>query len=296
LYYGNVLGSILPPVHTESMAAVDPLPPEVLRRICTIIGDTENGLTGREIARLLDDARIDDPGEMTKKDRLYVALSNRQRKDGVSNAVLACIQLALSPARFLSSPESFDGWRHQVNEALSFAGLMVDESGKVTRLAKAASTLSEARARANRFKEALRDRNVHHLVIVGCASEIDDENYFHAVFETTKSLADRIRTMSGLSEDGVTLVDRALGRPSGGLPVLALNSLTTRTEQSEHDGYANMVRGLFGAFRNTTAHRPKVTWPISAQDALDMMTTASLLHRRLDNAVEVPAHLRGTSS
>jgi uncharacterized protein (TIGR02391 family) len=278
------------------MAAIDPLPSGVLRRICAVLGDTAEGLTGREIAALLQEARIDDPGEMTKKDRLFEALSVRQAKDGASNAVLACLKIALSPARFLDAPEAFDLWRDPINEALAFVGLVVTEDGTIKHLARAASTLSEARTRANRFREALRTRGVHHLVLSGCASEIEDENYFHAVFETTKSLADRIRCLTGLTEDGTTLVDRALGRSLGRLPMLALNRLETRTDQSEHDGYANMLRGLFGAFRNTTAHRPKVSWPISEQDALDMMTTASLLHRRLDDAVQVPAHLRAEAA
>jgi uncharacterized protein (TIGR02391 family) len=242
------------------MAAIAPLPSGVLRRICDVLGDTELGLNGREIAALLREARVDDPGDITKRRRLFEAFQARQTRDRAANAVLACIELALSPDRFLDAPEAFDLWRSQINEALSFVGLVITERGSLDRLDRAASTISEARARANRFREALRERKVHHLVLSGCASEIEDENYFHAVFETTKSLADRVRTLTGLSEDGTTLVDRALGR-SGSLPMLALNKLESRTDQSEHDGYANMLRGLFGAFRNTTAHRPKVSWP-----------------------------------
>ncbi|MFL5897640.1 MAG: TIGR02391 family protein [Solirubrobacterales bacterium] len=194
----------------------------------------------------------------------------------------------------MDAPEAFDYWRTPINEALAFSGLMVSEKGEIRRLPKAASTLSEARIRANRFREALRARGVHHLVIAGCAAEIEDENYFHAVFETTKGLADRLRSLSGLNEDGTTLVDRALGR-SGSFPIVAMNRLESRTDQSEHDD-TEMLRGLFGAFRNTTAHRPKVAWPISEADALDMMSIASLLHRRLDQAVVVPAHLRSQAA
>ncbi len=278
------------------MTAIDPLPSGVLRRICAVLGDTADGLTGRQIAALLREAHIDDPGEITKKDRLFEALNARQTKDHASNAVLASLKIALSPARFLDAPEAFDAWRRPINEALAFVQLTVGEDGSIKHLAKAASTLSEARARANRFREALRDRKVHHLVISGCASEIEDENYFHAVFETTKSLADRIRDLTGLTDDGAALVDRALGRSSKNLPMLAVNRLETQTDRSEHDGYANILRGLFGAFRNTTAHRPKVSWPISEQDALDMMTTASLLHRRLDVAVLVPVHLQASAA
>ena len=44
----------------------------------------------------------------------------------------------------------------------------------------------------------------------------------------------------------------------------------------------NLIKGLFGAFRNTTAHSPKIHWNITEQDALDILTTISLVHRRLD--------------
>jgi len=48
----------------------------------------------------------------------------------------------------------------------------------------------------------------------------------------------------------------------------------------------NLLKGLFGTFRNTTAHAPKFTWRIKEQDALDILSMVSLVHRRLDNAVE----------
>lgn len=50
-----------------------------------------------------------------------------------------------------------------------------------------------------------------------------------------------------------------------------------------------LTKGMFGTFRNTTAHAPKVSWPIGLDDALDLLTLASLLHRRLDSAHVTPA-------
>lgn len=46
-----------------------------------------------------------------------------------------------------------------------------------------------------------------------------------------------------------------------------------------------MIRGIFGAFRNLTAHDPKILRPVSEQDGTDMLTMISLLHRKLDAAV-----------
>lgn len=77
-----------------------------------------------------------------------------------------------------------------------------------------------------------------------------------------------------------------------GLP-LTLNNCSlvwyisqTESEQSEQKGFANLLKGIFGTFRNTTAHAPKVTWVIEEQDALDILSTVSLIHRRLDGAIE----------
>jgi uncharacterized protein (TIGR02391 family) len=45
-----------------------------------------------------------------------------------------------------------------------------------------------------------------------------------------------------------------------------------------------VLKGLFSAFRNPAAHAPRVAWATSRSDALDMLTLASMLHRRLDKA------------
>jgi uncharacterized protein (TIGR02391 family) len=119
-----------------------------------------------------------------------------------------------------------------------------------------------------------------------CRAEILAEDYFHAVFEATKSVADKIRRISGLQLDGAELVDAAFGGVGPGkTPLVAVNTLCTPTEQSEHKGLADLLRGMFKAFRNTTGHAPRVHWNVTEQDALDLLTLASMLHRRLDSAV-----------
>jgi uncharacterized protein (TIGR02391 family) len=94
--------------------------------------------------------------------------------------------------------------------------------------------------------------------------------------------------LAGLATDGAQLVDQAFGFHDGEHPRVAFNSLQTETERSEHRGLMNLIKGLFGTFRNTTAHAPKIPWPINEQDALDILTLASLLHRRLDDAFRTP--------
>jgi uncharacterized protein (TIGR02391 family) len=189
----------------------------------------------------------------------------------------------MQPARFLGKAEQFNRLRSDLNQALAFCGLHLREDAKFAKVSEA-KTLSEAQARASRLRNALLQRNVHPDVLAFCRAELLQENYCHAVFEATKSVAEKIRTRTGLTSDGADLVDKAFGLSS---PVLAINTLRTETEQSEHKGFANLLRGMFGTFRNITGHAPRVTWPISEADALDLLSLVSYLHRRLDGAAPV---------
>jgi len=193
----------------------------------------------------------------------------------------------MDPVRWSGRSAAYESMRQQVNTVLSFSGYVVGEDGSL-RLVPKAYTLGQAEARAGRLRAELQRRSVHPDVLRFCRAELLQENYFHAVFEATKSVAEKIRQMTGLTSDGAKLVEQALGLGKSGFPVMAFNSLRTDTERSEHTGMVNLLKGMFGAFRNVTAHAPKITWPISEQDAMDLLSIASLLHRRLDNAVLVP--------
>ena len=170
---------------------------------------------------------------------------------------------------------------------LAFIGLKIRDDGKVGRT-EHASTLSEAAKLANRLHTELNRRCTHTEVLKYCREEILNKDLFHAVFEAVKGLAERIRQMTGLTEDGSRLIDQALAT-GGAVPILAINNLHTETELSEQNGLANLTKGVFGMFRNVTAHVPRITWPINEADALDIFTTLSLIHRRLDGAQGNPA-------
>ncbi len=238
--------------------------------------------------RLLPDAGIADVSQQsTKWKRLYESLGARQNNDRTGTAVCKFIKVAMAPERFGNEPERFEGHREALNLTLAFVGLELRENGKLYPAAPTA-TLTEAQERANALKAKLRDRNVHEDVLAFCRAELVQKNYFHAVFEATKSVAEKIRVKTGLSSDGADLVDEAFGMKQG-MPALAFNLLETLTEQSEHKGLAMLVKGTFGTFRNPAAHAPKVSWPIDLDDALDLLTLVSMLHRRLDAAHVTPA-------
>lgn len=66
--------------------------------------------------------------------------------------------------------------------------------------------------------------------------------------------------------------------------MLAINSLSTPSEESEQKGFATLVKGLFGMYRNPVAHDPRVTRTVTDDELLELLTTLSMIHRRLDGS------------
>lgn len=260
-----------------------------LEQACNVLGDTATGLTGSEIGRYLRECGIADPNpEMTKRIRLYDALLARQRTDGCANNVCAFVQRVMNPVLHVQSPDYFKRKQTELNRVLAFEGLRLTDQGTLESCEQA-RTISEAEAAADQLRRKLIERGVHSDVLKFCRAELVEGNYFHAVLEAAKSVAQKIRDKTGLPSDGGELVDDAFGIGKKAYPVLAFNALSTESEQSEHKGLMNLMKGFFGTFRNPTAHAPRIDWKITEQDALDMMTVASLLHRRLDEAVKTGA-------
>lgn len=250
-----------------------------LEAICQAIADTEFGLTGAEIGRLLAEQHIPDVAEgITKWKRLYSALAEFQNVNGYSNHILVFLQKAMQPSRYLKNHELFETRRFTLNKALSFVGFEMLEDGKF-RSVHAASTISEAQQRADKFSFKLEQRNAHQEIFRYCKAELLVSNYFHSVFEAVKSIADRIRTKTNLNEDGQKLIDKAF---SIQLPLIQINDLITETERNEHTGLAQLIKGLFSMIRNPTAHTPKIIFAIDEDEALDIMTTVSMIHKKLD--------------
>jgi uncharacterized protein (TIGR02391 family) len=260
-----------------------------LESICNVLADTSRGLTGSEMGSILARLGIPDPmPTITKRHRLFEALAKRQAQTRSGSVVGAFIQEVMNPVRYTDNRVLFDSRRHDLNTILAFCGYSLGEDGKLRLRAQPARTLTEAEEAAGRLRSELSRRGVHPDVLKFCRPELLQENYFHAVFEATKSVADKIREKAEVDGDGSELVDRAFGIGKQGMPLLAFNGLQTETERSEHTGLMQLMKGMFGVFRNVTAHAPKVKWPISEQDAMDLLTIASYLHRRLDTCFRTP--------
>lgn len=268
-----------------------------IEQLARILGETDVGLTGSEITQLLRLCGIRDVlgSSATKWRRILEALWLKQSEDGCGNHVLAFVQEVMKPVRSRGDSEWHEATRAELNEVLAFVGLELGSDGQF-RGRSVATTLSEAEGRAQHLRKKLRERGVHPSVLRFCRAEFVQKNYFHAVLEATKSIAERVRKLAGLTLDGHELVDAAFGFPKGGgVPLVAFNALQNPNEENEHRGLVNLMKGAFSAFRNVTAHAPKVSWPIDEQDALDILSLASLLHRRLDRAVNTRTGATGSS-
>lgn len=275
-----------------------------LRSLCDVLADTHSGLTNKEIDRLLDELGVHDPnrappskpGDLfyrigpNKRDRLFYALAARQKRDGCGNLVAAFIGATMKPVRYADCSGCFEQRREDVNFIISFAGLQVGEDGRLRSIAPA-STLREADEIARRLRRKLIDRATHPEILRFAAEEWLHKGYFHAVFEATKGLFERIRVLAGLSTDGHRLVDDALGIPSGGMPLIAVNKLATESDKTEHRGLMASLKGAYSMYRSPHGHAPRITRDIDEDDALSAFGLLSDLHRRLDAAVRMPSAL-----
>jgi uncharacterized protein (TIGR02391 family) len=256
-----------------------------IEAIAKALADTSEGLSGSEIGHLLQVCQMaDTTPTMTKWKRLHNAFVESQNKRRDRAAILAFIRKAMKPELYAKAPEHYEVIRANLNRALAFASLSVEASGTLVKVEKA-NTLADAERRAQDLRADLVKRNVHPDVLKFCKAELLADNYFHAVLEASKSIAAKLRSRTGLTDDGSTLVDLSLG---GEKPVLAINALKTESERSEQRGFANLLKGTFGMFRNTTAHEARVLWVMDKADAEDLLSLASLIHRRLDKAVMPP--------
>lgn len=249
-----------------------------LEQISRILGEEASGSQLTNIFRQCSIQDVVGEGG-TKWKRIYRSLEEKQKSDHCGNNVAALIQIVMEPIRFISNNRFIES-RELLNSKLAFCGMQLGNDGKL-RLIEAAKTIPEAEKRASELRLKLQERNIHPQVLKYCKTELLHDNYFHAVFEATKGVAQCIRDKTGLTSDGAKLVDEAFSLQN---PFLAFNTLQTESEQSEHKGFANLLKGYFGAVRNPHAHTPKIMWE-GEIEAMDYLTLSSMLMKKLEQSI-----------
>lgn len=262
---------------------VDPIPcfrSGSVEEIARAIGDLYKG---HQLTSLIADASLSnhDPGEgVTKWKRIATAIGAQQNSQQDGRPLIRLVMTAMEPDRLYGVREKALKCREQINTVLAISGFRVRDDGKVAKVSKA-TTLDEALQRAEQLRGHLQRRGSHAEVLKQCRPELLKSDYYEAVFESVKGLGDRLRKLGGRDQDGRALVQSLLrGKP----PALRMNAGETQTERNEQEGTALFAEGLFAAFRNPAAHEPRLKWNLTEQDALDVLGTLSLIHRRLDQA------------
>ncbi len=125
------------------------------------------------------------------------------------------------------------------------------------------------------------DRYVFHSEIERVSSHLyRDGHYKQAALEAYIRVIDEVRVISGIPDDGDSLMNKAFGSDKQ-TPVIQFNSLTTEAERDEQRGIMYMFKGIVG-LRNSKAHSNRLfDDPLRAHEYLAL---ASLLMRLLEIA------------
>jgi uncharacterized protein (TIGR02391 family) len=249
-----------------------------LRNISDIVSEM---LTHNKITEQLESANISQSGGTNKTDRIFCALKKRQEQDDCGNNVLAFISKLLSPKRYTDEAD-FEKDRTRINEKLMYEGIEINKEGQ-PKVVDKAKTISEAKERSKKIKEKVHGMSVHQEIIPYCEEEWLKENYFHAILEITKSVAERLRQLSGFYSDGADLIDECFGLGKDKKPMLAFNVLQTESEESEHKGFGNFCKGFFSMYRNPKAHNPKIIENTQLEQMTEVLVVATIIHNKLDN-------------
>lgn len=260
-------------------STVDTFSHGTIENVARIVGDL---YSGSELTRILASVGLPDPfGEReTKWRRLAASMQERQFKQQDGRPILALIAAAMKSDRIWDRQARADVARDELTQVLSLWGYRVRDDGRIGTTTRTTSA-AEATARSERLFRLLVSRGAHPEVLRHCRAELLRQDCYEAVFEAVKGLGARLRGESGLDEDGRSLVQAALG---GKTPRVLLTDCSTVTERNEQQGVALLAEGVFAAFRNPAAHEPRLVWAVSEQDALDVLGTLSMIHRRLDGA------------
>lgn len=269
-----------------------------LMALCGVLGDTYNGFTKNKLSKLLQQSNINlvDDGSfnngyiyrtgLNKKDWLYNCLCNEINTTKSLNKVYDFLEKAFNPVSFTeeSKREKYHTLLEKVNKVLLMAGLNINNEGKIKQV-EVARTLDEVDRRVNSLKKQLYNRAIHKEVQKYCIADYLKEDYFDAVFEAAKGLAERVREITGLKLDGGKLFDTAFSTKD---PYIFFNSLQTESERSEFIGLKELLSSIFHLVRNKAAHTPKINWWVEETMALDVLTLISFAHKYLDKCYKMP--------
>ena len=217
-----------------------------LKAMCDVLAETSLGYTKTELTRLLQQSKITVLSDgkvsngytyqlgLNKRDWLYNCLAAEINNSHSFVRIYTFLEKALNPVAFTDekSRDKYSYLLEGVNKVLLLAGLEVTKEGKLIEVIQA-KTLDEVDRRVNSLQRQLYNRAIHSEVQKYCIKDYLQKDYYDAVFEAAKGLAERVRQITGLTSDGGTLFQTAFAKND---PYLFFNSMQTDSEKSEFTG------------------------------------------------------------
>lgn len=188
-------------------------------------------------------------------------------------------------SNYIGKEETWSNLLSKINTALISYGYELDDSGKI-RYVKPAKTLTEAQIRLKALDSKLQNEDIHPEVLKWCKEELFVDDYFHAVFEASKGLFDRIRSISPSSLDGITLVNEAFKVKNPAI-IIKGNMLKTESELSEYKGLRSLLKTIVRIYRNPKAHTPRIYDYTDENYILTAFIVLTLAHTYLDECIGV---------
>jgi len=159
-------------------------------------------------------------------------------------------------------------------EVLVKAGLLLAPQMRTKDFVAAAVALPEIGERAKAFDS----RGFHVQIADACRKLYVDGHARSAILEGCLVVNQRVREMTGRTEDGDDLMGLVFNDKN---PLLTFNANTTETEKSEQRGLMYLFKGMVAALRNPNAHELRAH---ADEYALECLSLISLLSRYLDDA------------
>lgn len=272
------------------------LTPSQLQALADVIGDTSAGLSKSVLKQRLISVGIHVPEETksispcyyvigdNKRTWLYKCLEQELNKQ--NPAYWRFVETALNPVFFTEDGKQsfFNSLLDAVNKVLIQCGVEVGRNGSINIVEKATS-LDEVNRRVNHLKSELQKRLIHQQVLKYCEPDFLRKDYFDAISEASKGLAERVREITGNAKDGGQLFQEVFSCSN---PQIVFTSLDTESGRSEFQGLKELLSAFFHLYRNPTAHTPKLNWRVEERYALDALVMISIAHKYLDTCFPMP--------
>ncbi|MGU7966352.1 TIGR02391 family protein [Streptococcus suis] len=244
-----------------------------------------DALSHKEISQMFIDLRLPKIDIGNRQVRLYnsvISISNITQSDYSWKKITEYIA---QKRMFSLNKNQWEEFKLSLNKILVFEGLELNDSGKLQQTERA-TTYTDASERFSKLYPKLELLDIHRDTLKYCQEELLEENYFHAVFEASKGLFHKIRSMTGSSLDSARLIDQCFNIKN---PVVIINGnkLQTLDEQSDYKGLYNLLFSIAHLYRNSKAHKLKYYNPDSINDAITAFSMLSLAFKFLDNCSNV---------